>query len=480
MAQPPPPLPPLLCAARGRLPPCPAVNACSARRPVAWVVLGLLVLAAGCREERSEVAPPPRPKVVLIGLDGATWTVIEPLLAAGELPHLQRLIQRGSRGRLRSVRPMKSPALWTTIATGRSREAHGIAGFYDEGRLVSALDRRTSAIWEWVSAFGREVGFTGWWASWPADRVQGWLVSDRAVRSRWSEWTDGPAARHATWPDALEETVRRVALAPDALTREEAASIVALDDAEWAELRAARKPIRRHWLSVFKFAFANQRSYENVALELVRSGQPDLLGILLIATDPISHTFWHFYEPGAFEGVDPGDAARLGAAIPNIYRHNDRFLGRLLGALADDTAVVIVSDHGFQASGVLPRELSKERFAQLAADADPQDVVAIGQSGKHHPDGILVLSGRGFRRGVALDAELVDVAPTVMALLGLPVAADLEGRVLREALDPRRVPQPVPVASYEPLVAPRSVDPADVDTADPELLERLRALGYVE
>src|SRR6185295_19153507 len=81
----------------------------------------------------------------------------------------------------------------------------------------------------------------------------------------------------------------------------------------------------------------------------------DLTGVFLVANDPVSHCFWHFFEPQAFpEGVDAGQAARLGRLIPNFYKHNDAYLGELLKLVAPDTVVLVVSDHGFEASRQLP------------------------------------------------------------------------------------------------------------------------------
>jgi predicted AlkP superfamily phosphohydrolase/phosphomutase len=117
---------------------------------------------------------------------------MDPLLAAGRLPRFKSLIERGARGILRSENPTASPALWTTIVTGRPRAQHGISGFLvrehgrKRGRLVASGDRKTLALWNIASALGRRVGFVGWWASWPAEAVDGWIVSDRATRERWS------------------------------------------------------------------------------------------------------------------------------------------------------------------------------------------------------------------------------------------------------------------------------------------------------
>jgi predicted AlkP superfamily phosphohydrolase/phosphomutase len=138
-------------------------------------------------------------KVLLIGIDGATFGVLEPMVAEGRLPVFARLIEAGTKARLRSESPTKSPALWTTIATGRAREDHGIEDFMSKSRgtsgepaLVASVDRRTLALWNLVGAFERTVLSVGWWVTWPAEPVLGQVVSDRLAHSRWMSWTETP------------------------------------------------------------------------------------------------------------------------------------------------------------------------------------------------------------------------------------------------------------------------------------------------
>ena len=117
-------------------------------------------------------------KIILIGLDGATFDIIEPMVAAGELPEFGRLMAAGAYARLRSEEPMVSPAIWTTIATGRFRQNHNISGFLssrgnpENPILVATSDRHGAALWNIVSLFPKTVGVVGWWATWPAVRVR--------------------------------------------------------------------------------------------------------------------------------------------------------------------------------------------------------------------------------------------------------------------------------------------------------------------
>jgi len=420
-------------------------------------------------------------RVVLIGIDGATWSVIDPLLEQGRLPVLAEGLARGIRAPLRSEDPMTSPALWTTLATGRSRDEHGIEGFLSERGLVTSMDREVPALWNVLDAFERPSEVLGWWATWPAEAVRGRVVSDRAVRTRWVEWTEGAAESGRTSPAHLFERLQPLLVDPLAPPMDELDRLVDWSDAERAEFAALERPLYANGWSALKFGYASQRSYERMALELARDGSSATLSALfLVAVDPVSHTFWHHYEPRHYDGADWDTAQRLGGTIEALYEHNDRFLGEWLRGIDEDTVVMLVSDHGFRASGQLPGAFVAEDLATRERHA-----VTVGQSGIHDLDGILAawggpLNGSGSGAS-AHEPTLYDVAPTILALLGLPVPRDMPGRVLEEFIDPAFF-EAHPIAfveSYDELVGERAyADVSHVLDPDREQLEELEALGY--
>jgi predicted AlkP superfamily phosphohydrolase/phosphomutase len=450
-------------------------------------IAALALLLDGCAQpsdpqiaQRLAEHPSTGVKVLLVGIDGATFTIIDPMISQGRLPTLAGLIERGARGPLWSQNPMISPALWTTVVTGQPRGVHGIVDFLDddsdeERRLFTAADRRSPALWNLTGPFGRSVGFAGWWTSWPAEPVDGWMLSDRMVRSRWSAWGDGTRERATTWPPELAEELADLVVDPLDPPLDELLSLAPFSDGEIAEMRAAERPVFGHGPSVLKFAWCSQRSYEEMVLEMVSRSQPDLLGLFLTAVDPTSHIYWHLFEPRAYKGVDRRQARRLRPLIPNVYVHNDRFLGDLLGSLDPDTVVMVTSDHGFRASGKLPRP-------RHVAEADAQQgVVAMGQSGRHARRGVFIAAGGPIRQGTVVDSTLLDIAPTILALLGMPVPDDMPGRVLEEILEPeflaehpiRRIHSYRDLLDFQPPALPEEVE-------DPEAMEMLRSLGYVE
>jgi hypothetical protein len=266
-------------------------------------------------------------------------------------------------------------------------------------------------------------------------------------------------------------------------------ALVEFTPSERAELLAAEAPIPYHGPSVFKFGFCEQRTYENVAFELLARGQPELAMVFLIAVDPISHTFWHYYEPERFPaaaegGADPADAARLGALVPAMYAHNDRVLAHLLELVDEDTVVMIVSDHGFKASGRLPAETGSVDLRSFGIDrSEPLErPVNVGMTGVHKENGVLVAAGGPIVAGAEFERQptVADVTPTVLALMGLPIARDMSGRVLTEMIDPGFLARnPLRwIESYEGLIERPELAAGGADDALRK--SYLKALGYTD
>ncbi len=426
--------------------------------------LGLLFCIAGlcasCGGE--DISPIEKPKVVLVGIDGATWSVLDPMLEQGELPNLERLISNGSRGVLLARGPLVSPPIWTTIATGRPPYEHGIHGFfYKEGEqelLVDSSQRKVSALWNWMGWLRRTVGIAGWWSTWPAEKVNGWMLTDRFARNQWSYWPGGSHERLVSHPPELAERFPGVD-SPEALSwTEEIKSFAEFTDEEWNQILEMEKPIPYNPLSDLKFAFVSQRSYEEAFLELLSEEQPDLASIFLIANDPICHSFWHYYEPEQFETVDENEVRRFGSVIERHWQHLDGFLGRLLAVVApSDTTIVLVSDHGFEANPKL----------------DP--------AGDHTPQGIWLASGDSVARGRDQQLTMLDIAPVVLRFLGEPIPEDLPGRnpenLVSEGFAERYPSKTVP--TFEIMFEPQE-KPSLLGPGDEEMRQRLESLGYLD
>ena len=437
------------------------------------------VVAEGAPRRRATGA-----KAILIGLDGADWNILDPLFEAGRLPNLARLSRNGVRGRLHTITPMLSPVIWTSIATGVLPGKHGIIDFLattdrDGERIpVTSTLRRTKAIWNILSENGLSVGVAGWWASFPAEEVNGFMVSDRVayqlfgVRAGRDQASEGKVH-----PRDLAGLVTSLSVAPETIGVGEVARYVRLP-ADTASLPADQNKL----IDDLKTLIAAGDTYAAISLALRERFHPDFQAIYLEGTDTVAHLFMR-YAPPMLPGVSPQDSQRFGRAVDEYYRHTDEIVGRLVEAADPGTAVIICSDHGFRTGDNRPLTDSRIGYGQ-AADW-------------HRKYGVVILSGAPFRNRHELsEASVLDITPTVLALLGLPVAEDMDGRPILDAFEPRFLEQhPIRyVPSYETAAtasggatAPKSADepggsraaaPADPQ-GDQELKEKLQSLGYL-
>ncbi|MEJ2720211.1 MAG: alkaline phosphatase family protein [bacterium] len=131
------------------------------------------------------VASKPLRKIVFIGVDGGDWEIIKPLVERGGLPNFRKIIEQGTTGPLESVEPLLSPLVWTTIATGKFPEQHGILNFTvrdpESGKKVpiTRMYRKVDAFWNIVGDYGRTIDVVGWLATYPAEAINGVMVTDR-------------------------------------------------------------------------------------------------------------------------------------------------------------------------------------------------------------------------------------------------------------------------------------------------------------
>lgn len=422
-------------------------------------------------------------KVFLIGLDGADWNIIDPLIAAGRLPNLGRLARSGARGRLHSITPMLSPVIWTSIATGVVPDRHGIIDFLattgrdGEKVPVSSSLRRTKAVWNILSERGLRVGVTGWWATFPAEKVNGFVVSDRVAYQLFgARASHDPAREGKVYPPDLGDLVASLTIAPETLGVAEVSRYVRLPDDP-----ASLPPDQNRLIDDLKTLLAAGDTYATVSLALRERFHPDFQAVYLEGTDTIAHLFMR-YAPPLLQGVAKEDALRFGRAVDEYYRHADELVGRLVEAAGPDVAVILCSDHGFRTGDNRPLTDSRIGYGQ-AADW-------------HRKYGIIILAGQPFRKHYDMrEASVLDVTPTVLALLGVPVAEDMDGRPILDAFEPSFLTshpiQYIPTYETESIASgtgqnaggaegsPRVTSVALDPQGDQELKEKLESLGYL-
>ena len=413
----------------------------------------LLLEGTACRNDVE--APPPR--VLLIGVDGVDPAIVERLVAAGRLPTFARLQREGAYGALRSREPLLSPLVWTTIATGRKPQDHGVLDFVEidrDGKTVpvTRFRRRVPALWDLAAARGLASGFVGWYASFPASEVAGFQVSDRLG---FHQVKSAQATEGSTFPPGLAddlarrfgETLPDVRATRQRFLADPAASIDG--DGEARVLQLAR-------------IHATAELYRRATPYLVDRSHPALVGVYFELVDACSHLFMEDAPPQRPE-VGDRDFAAFAGTVDRCYEYQDEVLADLLQLAGPDTVTVVCSDHGFKSGELRPRTSGR-------ADT--------GVAGLwHRLHGVLFVHGKGVRRGVKIAGPTVlDVAPTVLTLLRVPLSKELPGQVLAEAFEDGALPAVSRLDRYAWRPPPA---PATVDEGDPEAIARLRALGYL-
>jgi predicted AlkP superfamily phosphohydrolase/phosphomutase len=279
------------------------------------------LLSAGCAGRE----PPPR--VLVIGLDGATLDRMEPLMAEGRLPHLAALRVRGAGGVLESTLPSVSPPAWTTAITGVNPGKHNIYDFYrmavssSEGVLNTSLDRRAHPVWRFLNEAGYRTGIVNVPMTCPPDSVEGFFVSG---------FPYGAKTTGYTWPPELEAELQPYPLDPFG------EGIVS----------GSEEP----FLERLEYTF-ERHSAE--AKRLLAEEDWDLFWVVFTGIDKSQHFFWKFSDP-QHPGHDPGLAERYGGVIDEFYVRADSVVGEMLEIVGPKTNVIVMSDHGM---GPVYREL---------------------------------------------------------------------------------------------------------------------------
>lgn len=368
-------------------------------------------------------------RLLLLGWDAAEWHLVQPLLDAGRLPHLASLVDTGALAHIKTLSPMISAPLWTTVATGRRPEQHGICGNHERDgetlRPISASARRGRALWDIAAAAGRPSVVVNWPASHPATETAGLaLVFDKAAV-----------------PSRLVDDVRELRVQPAELSRDDLRPFVPDVDRLSARTEAPLAALGRY--------LARSASTHAVATFLLETEPWEFAAVHYGALGRICRAFLDYTAP-RLPQISEEHFARYRGVIDQALILQDQMLGGLLALAGERCAVLLGSTHGWCTGPQRPQLQPGEHAANIA---------------RERAQGWAVLRTPGGRRDELIHGgSILDLAPTALWLLGLPVPRDWTGRVWIQAL--HAPPTPAHVDSHEsgPL-APPEFSPQHSDAA---------------
>lgn len=399
-------------------------------------------------------------KVVVVGLDGADWQVLQPMIDRGELPNFAGMKKRGASGEIRPMPHTNSPVLWASIYTGAPPSRHGVHDFYrvhvagmgSDGffpvhqvyakemagilekvglarrATVSRYSIHPPPIWEIADRLGMSIGVVdGYFYSFPA------LKPSRPESFFLAYGLDGFDAQMGKGGGGSRD-----------------AALFAQPVRLFRQVRPYLPKGDFYWQSA-------------ALLDLLKQGpQPKFVNLYTHQPDVYFHWYWKWIQPDHYLGVTPEARAENGGKVRQLHQDFDRFLGDLRARLEPNTVLVVVSDHGHS-----PTILHSDSYSQHW----------------HGPPGILLMEGGPVKPGAALSgSHVLDVFPTLAYLLGMPVPEDAPGKVLLHALDPEFVRRhPVrKIPSYDVLgPSPGLPGVKQGSGLDQQELEKLKSLGYL-
>ena len=401
-----------------------------------------------------------KPKFLLLGWDSADWKVINPLIDRGEMPALESLINKGVMGNIATLDPPLSPMLWTSIATGKYAYKHGVHGFLEKSkednkmRAVTNDSIQTSTLWQILNKHGFKTNIVGWWPSHPANKLNGAQVSNFYAKagkeSKWHNWKTVPKS---IYPEEMAEILNPLRVHPGELGIEQLSSFIpnykdlSKDDVKLVNLLLAD--------------LAECLSVHSASTYLAEHTEWDFMAVYYNAIDHVSHCFMK-YHPPKLEWVDQQKFDLYNTVIEAIYRFHDMMLSRWLELVDDDTYVMVLSDHGFHSDNLRVKEL-------------PKEPAAIAR--EHNYLGMLTLKGPGISKDdLIYGSSLLDITPTILALFGLPIGEDMDGKVLNTAFDSNLDVSFVKSHDEQNANQKNTLNQFESD----ELVRQLVDLGYVE
>ncbi|MBU1131696.1 alkaline phosphatase family protein [Patescibacteria group bacterium] len=275
------------------------------------------------------------PKVLILGIDAATWDIITPMLERGRLPNIAKLMREGVVATPETQNPTISPAIWTTIATGKFTDKHGIRNFLDtsenyEYQFVGSENRTAKALWNILSDKGDKIGLFSYWATWPPEKINGYVVTDMALID--SEKGISPSDLRG---GMITNSIRALGINP-------------FGDGFKLEFPEPKDQNDENFFEAAKSVLGKlDKLFNSNSLYLFDKEKPDVLMQINGTVDASQHLFLKFLWPEKYPYPVASELTmKYGDYINELYESQDALVGEYLKRSGPDTNIIVLSDHG--------------------------------------------------------------------------------------------------------------------------------------
>lgn len=411
-------------------------------------------------------------KVVLIGIDGANWQTMDPLMAEGKLSFFKQLKEESAWANLQTFRPTKSSVVWTSIATGKSMKKHGILDFtfLDKNNIqvpFSNAERREPAIWQILDSYNKKSIVVNWFVSHPPDKIDGITISDnfRRVVAR-------PPEKAEDYIDSVQPSIYFHKLLKYA-NRDYTGVLKEINvpdyPKQYMELHPGADFRDVPIMKTFRSLAAQDTFVTKISRDLYRTKDFDLFATYIRMPDLVQHFSARMFKQEYIEELSQAlksgtlTAEKRAEAILHIahtiepaYRFAERFVKEMITYKKyEDAHFIICSDHGFS---LYPGGYN---HYGLPDEYEP-------------PSGILLMKGPGIKPGKIENPNVYDITPTILSLFNLPVGKNMDGKPLRSALKGNRR------VKYKLYKLDKNKRMKRQSKADQDTMDELKSIGYIK
>jgi predicted AlkP superfamily phosphohydrolase/phosphomutase len=366
------------------------------------------------------------PRVLVIGVNGAEWDIIRPLILRGEMPNLANMMENGISGKLQTTSDPNCPKVYSSIFTSTSDSENGISGFEVNGVTARSDYLKGTPFWSALSDKGITVGMANVPGTFPVRAVNGYMVSGML--------TQGKDCDGILCSPKLSEVVHGEPVYPKEMKSELMKKVgdfwidcSAMPTSE--ELAGNEKEVIEKWLD----RVSEIRDKQTQLFEYLLDHHPtDFTMFAQSCEDRTGH--WLYPIRPNNVGYNPKVHEVRVDAFPNQYRAFDNVLGKILSHFDKNTTVFVISDHGIKPlrdpGPFSPHGSHNHISSPIIAHHDFID-------GDDVP-GIFVATGPRIRHGeriMGLQMNVLDIAPTVLSIYGVSIPTQMKGRVLTEIFE---------------------------------------------